>query len=237
MKATILLVSIFLCSTVSLGQTLTGSELLEKSISHHDPKNQWGSFNDSLFITMKTPTSSDRNSIIHINLANEYFYLKAITDTISTEYTLNKTACSMALNGTQNLSESLKKTHKMSCKRATMLKDYYTYLYGLPMKLKDPGTIIDPKVRLKEFKGKKYLVLKASYEKDVGEDTWYFYFNQHNYAMEVYQFFHDETKNDGEYILLNGEEDIGNIKMPKIRTWYMNKGDVYLGKDILKRSF
>jgi hypothetical protein len=86
------------------------------------------------------------------------------------------------------------------------------------------------KVERKTFKGKTYLVLKATYKKEVGKDTWYFYFNPKTYAMEVYQFFHEESKNDGEYILLTGEEEtINGVKMPKKRAWYMNKDNKYLG--------
>ena len=116
-----------------------------------------------------------------------------------------------------------------------MYQNYYTYLYGLPMKLKDPGTIITDKIVRKKMKGKTYLVLKATYKKEVGKDTWYFYFNPKTYAMEIYQFFHDEAKNDGEYILLTGEETINEIKIPKNRAWYMNKDDKFLGTDILRK--
>ncbi len=237
MKATILYVSLFLCSITCFSQKLTGAQLLEKSISYHDPDHRWETFKDSLFITMETPNSSNRNSGIHIDLANEFFNIIATRDTISTEYTLNKSKCSIVFNGIKNPSEKIKKAHKLSCERAHMFKNYYTYLYGLPMKLKCPGTIIDPKVQRKKFNQKEYLVLKVTYEKEIGKDTWYFYFNPKNYAMEVYQFFHDENKNDGEYILLTDEEIIHDIKMPKNRAWYMNKDDRYLGKDILKRSF
>ena len=101
------------------------------------------------------------------------------------------------------------------------------------MKLKDAGTIIHEKVVLKKFKGKDYLVLKASYEKEVGEDTWYFYFDSTTYAMEVYQFYHEEEKNDGEFILLSGLDTVNGIKMPKNRAWYFNKGEKYLGTDFL----
>ena len=113
-----------------------------------------------------------------------------------------------------------------------MFKNYYTYLYGLPMKLKDEGTIVDQTVTTITFKGKEYLVLKVNYSKEVGKDTWYFYFDPKTYAMEVYQFF-KEAKNSGEYILLSGLETINNIKMPKNRAWYYNKDDGYLGTDIL----
>jgi len=54
--------------------------------------------------------------------------------------------------------------------------------------------------------------------------------------MEVYQFFHEEGKNDGEYILLSGMEEINGIKMPKTREWYYNKDDKYLGTDILTKT-
>jgi phosphoserine aminotransferase len=104
------------------------------------------------------------------------------------------------------------------------------------MKLKDEGTIIHNKVERKTFKGKQYLVLKATYKKEVGKDTWYFYFNPKTFAMEVYQFFHDESKNDGEYILLTEEETIKGVKMPKNRAWFMNKEDTYLGTDVLSKT-
>ena len=51
--------------------------------------------------------------------------------------------------------------------------------------------------------------------------------------MEVYQFYHEEEKNDGEFILLSGLETVNEIKMPKKRAWYYNKGEKYLGTDIL----
>jgi len=54
--------------------------------------------------------------------------------------------------------------------------------------------------------------------------------------MEVYQFFSDESKNDGEFILLKGEEEVSGIKMPKIRAWHYNKDDKYLGTDVLTKA-
>ena len=83
------------------------------------------------------------------------------------------------------------------------------------MKLKDKGTVIHEKVKAKKFKGKDYLVLKVTYDENVGKDTWYFYFNPKTYAMEVYQFFKDESKNDGEYIFYyptNKQSSYAHIK-------------------------
>jgi hypothetical protein len=68
------------------------------------------------------------------------------------------------------------------------MQNYYTYLYGLPMKLKDPGTIISSVVN--RNLGKEYLVLKSN--TSIGTDSWYF--EPKTYALKIYQFYHDETK-------------------------------------------
>jgi len=220
-------------SIISFSQDITGDELLEKAIQFHDPNGNWETFKGALFVTMKTPKGTPRESSIRISLPEEYFSVKTIRDTITTTYTVRKGVCNIAINGDENPSKEQVKKLGLSCERAKMYKNYYTYLYGLPMKLKDEGTIVHQTVTKKKFKGKDYLVLKATYDKEVGKDTWYFYFNPKTFAMEVYQFFKEESKNDGEYILLSGLETINEVKMPKNRAWYYNKDNGYLGTDIL----
>ncbi|MCK0108407.1 DUF6503 family protein [Flavobacteriaceae bacterium S0825] len=218
---------------------LTGEILLDKAIDYHDPNNNWNTFNAAFKVRMETPNSADRLSNILINLPEDLFSLTATRDTITTKYTVNKGECIIGLNDDLNIDEETAKANNLSCDRANMYKNYYTYLYGLPMKLKDPGTHIDKIVETKTFKGKEYLVLKATYDEAVGTDIWYFYFDPETYAMEIYQFFkQDDSGNQkddtGEYILLTKEAIVNGIKMPKNRDWYYNKDDGYLGTDILE---
>lgn len=227
--------ALLLLSNVIIGQSLTGQLLLEKSIAYHDPNGIWPTFNKAFQVTMTTPDTPDRISDITINLPQQFFQVIARKDGVITEYTIDRGKCSIKLNGKSNLTEEELKTHNLSCDRANMYKNYYTYLYGLPMKLNDNGTIVHEKTERKTFKGKTYLTLKVTYDKTVGSDIWYFYFNPKTFALEVYQFFHDEAKNDGEYILLSGIETINGIKMPKARAWYTNKDEKYLGTDTLKK--
>lgn len=232
----LILLTILLLTFQLHSQTLNGTQLLEKALQYHDPTGLWKTFKGHLFVTMETPNNPNRLSEIFIDIPNEYFSIKATKAQNISEYFIKKDSVTIVFNGDLNPSEALLKEHRLSKDRGFMLKNYYTYLYGLPMKLKDPGTIIHNEVVSKMFKGKDYWVLKATYKKEVGKDTWYFYFNKNTFKMEVYQFFHDELKNDGEYILLSEEETINGIKMPKIRAWYMNKDNKYLGTDILKAS-
>jgi len=228
-----LLISFVFSFGIATSQKLSGPELLDKAIAFHDPNNLWKSFNGKLEVKMETPESSDRLSTIVLDLPNSKFNIRVTKDEDFYTYKLQGDSCSISLNGSSNISEEDIKKFRLSCDRAKMYRNYYTYLYGLPMKLKDSGTIVHEKVKRKTFKNKEYLVLKITYNKEVGDDIWYFYFDPLTYAMEVYQFYHDESKNDGEYILLNGMEEINGIQMPKIRNWYYNKDDKFLGADVL----
>lgn len=233
----VLILFVILTPLAHKAQQISGAQLLDKAIQYHDPNGNWDSFVGKLNVTMETPNGPNRISTITIDLPKEYFHVKARRDTVVTEYRLRKEDCLIKLNGVENPSEEIKKQFNLSCERANLYKNYYTYLYGLPMKLKDPGTRIDPSVKRKTFKGKEYLVLRASYDAEVGSDVWYFYFDPTTYAMEVYQFFKGdpakEGKNTGEYILLTEEILVNDIKMPKNRAWYYNKDDKYLGTDEL----
>lgn len=231
------LLSVFLLHGVlNYAQEITGTQLLERAIAYHDPENNWSSFKGKMLIEMENPKSSPRSTVIEMKLPNNYFKSTVKKDNYTIESELYNGECTLKLNGSTSIFPKIKDSLNISCDRAKMMKNYYTYLYGLPMKLKDPGTIIDNNVVKKTFKGKEYLVLKATYEKEVGNDTWYFYFDPKTYAMEVYQFFHDESKNDGEYILLSEMITVNGIKIPKVRAWYYNKGDVYLATDNLRKA-
>tara|TARA_B100001173_G_scaffold55880_1_gene46587 strand:+ start:147 stop:851 length:705 start_codon:yes stop_codon:yes gene_type:complete len=225
--------SIFLIFNNLFSQELTGKELLEKTINFHDPKNNWIDFNGSFTVKMITPDGKKRESLIEIDLYNELFSMSVTKDQNKTFTVIDKSECKIIFNGSESFSVEDKKKYRLSCKDAFKMKNYYTYLYGLPMKLNDPGTILDSIIKRRKFKGKEYLVLKVTYEESVGKDTWYFYFDPLTYAMQVYQFFKDETQNDGEYIILEDLEKVNGIKMPKTRSWFFNKDDKYLGKDIL----
>ena len=217
-------------SISTIAQDISGADLLQKSIAYHDPGGNWETFADSLKIKLEMADGSIRYSHINIELPEEKFYLKILRDTSETTYALIKEKCITSVIDSTNASRT-------PCETAHLYKDYYTYLYGLPMKLMDPGTNVHQKVENKTFKGKQYLVLKVTYEEGVGSDVWQFYFDPETYAMEIYQFFKGDPKgegaNTGEYILLSELKTISGIKMPKVRAWYYNKDDKYLGTDIL----
>ncbi len=235
MKTILVCLFVLVCLT-STAQEISGPELLERSIAFHDPAGNWKTFRGTLHIELTMPGRPDRSSEVTIDLPKQYFESRVTREGNTTERTLIKGVCEFSLNGDTAPSEVAIKEHRGDCQRTKLMRNYYTYLYGLPMKLKDPGTNIHEKIARKTFKGKEYLVLKVTYDEAVGSDTWYFYFDPETHAMEVYQFFKDERKNDGEYILLKDILEVNGIKIPKTRAWYYNSNDGYLGTDDLVKS-
>jgi len=176
---------------------------------------------------------------VDINLPAQRFELIAVRDSILTEYRVNKKEISVVKEDWKNPEKQLGTT-EMDLEQAVFMKNYYTYLYGLPMKLKDQGTHIAEKVERKSFKGKEYLVLKVTYDQHVGSDAWFFYFDPTTYQMEVYQFFKTDPSGKiipktGEYILLSENHMVNGINMPKVRKWYYNKDGQFLGADVISK--
>lgn len=194
-------------------------DVLASSITFHDPHGKWPTFEGQFKVTMRSPERSDRESLITISLPKDRFELTEKRDGVFQKYSYAAGRC-----------ESV---DPVLCERAEKMKNYYTYLYGLPMKLNDPGTILDPKVERVVFDQKETLRLKVTYDPEVGSDTWYFYLDPQNYQLLAYQFYHNEALGDGEYILLSEIEEVGGIKMPKSRKWFYNADKAYLGEDIL----
>jgi len=229
--------SLFLLLCVSgniLTAQQTASELLTKSIEFHDPDGNWENFNAELNFKVVVPNKPDTKRKAVFNNEKQYFSFEAPYEEGILLYEATHNQGLAKWNGKDDVPEDMAKKYRISSDRALMYRDYYTYLYGMPMKLKDSGTIIHPEVEKLEFHGKSYNRIRVTYAPEVGDDIWYFYFNPETNALEAYQFFHDEDKKDGEYILFEELKEIQNIKIPRIRKWYFNKGEKFLATDVLE---
>ena len=141
--------------------------------------------------------------------------------------------CSYDVDGNFAPSAEEIEAFSLNEKRSLMLRNYYLYLWGLPMKLTDPGTRIESKIYDKQFDGKPAKAARVTYDAEVGSDIWYFYFDPETNEMIGYQFYHDEAKDDGEYIVLAEIIEVNNMKIPKNRAWYTNLDSTLLGTDHL----
>ncbi len=233
MKKFILLFIFSIFTLYSFAQNMTGAELLEKSIKYHDPKGKWSKVKMTLDLKQETPNRPERTTTSKFNNKKGTFWQKDISDENTVTRSLENDICTHELNGKKTFTEDEIKKHRLECKWTKFWRDYQTYLYGLPMKLKDNGTTVHDKVEKTTFQNQDCWKLKVTYEEPVGHDTWYFYFHPTTYALIGYRFYHEEEKNDGEYITLEDEIIIKGIRLPRDRKWYFNIDNKFLGKDYI----
>lgn len=222
-----------LTASALTAQSFSAETILNKSITYHDPNGNWDSFRGELLITMQTHNRPKRQTHLQWDFPREYFKSTVTQGGVTTQSLWQKGRCTHWYENSTSFSDAIAQKHRLNCATTTKMRNYYTYLYGLPMKLKDPGAQLDPKVLRRTLNGEPFLCLRVTYTEEVGKDTWYFYLDPESYQLRHYQFYHNESEGDGEYILLSGEEIIQGIKMPKTRAWYTNADDRYLGTDVL----
>jgi len=237
MRKWIALTAVAIVVTVSaplVAQPRSAEELLAKAIAYHDPDDLWRQGIWRLTLGETRPDGTVRRTVLILdNPAGGFDYSTQDGDN-RIEGSLTNDGCTFRLNGSGTFSEEEQEQHRLTCERLERMRNYYTYLWGLPMKLRDAGTRLDATVGSETFGSSPVTVLRVGYEEPVGRDTWYFYLDPSSYALVGYRFFHDESANDGEYIHLEQEVEHESLRIPRVRAWYTNADQRYLGTDTLE---
>ena len=200
------------CSTKNTSPQ-TGRQLIEKSIAYHDPQGKWAEIQAKFVIQDSLPPGRDSR--------NYQFTL----DNSKGKFTYQIGGLHYQVwNDSLELIEG-----EVEKDRALRMRNYYGYLWGLPMKLMDEGTLIEDSVWEEKINGKMYQVVRVPYEKD----KWYFYLDPETHRMEAYKFYQDEPAMKGEIIYLEGEYEFEGMKIPQNRTWYRTETPEFLGTDQL----
>lgn len=211
----------------------TAKDVLDKSIAYHDPKGVWETGKFKLNLKESRPNGTFRETKITLNNRQQSFLLSQKREGRMIYRYVKGDQCENKLDGKTDFTPEEAKQFRLDCSYSPRMKDYYTYLYGLPMKLRDPGTKLDEEVKTVTFDDRQLLQLRVTYDEAVGKDIWYFYFDPTTFALSGYRFYHDESKNDGEYILISGEQKVGPLRLPKSRKWFTHQDEKFLGTDEL----
>lgn len=192
----------------------TGLQLVEQSIKYHDPKNKWPDLKATFFLKDSLPPGRDSRT-----------YEFAVDNSKSKmSYSIQGLEYEVWNDSVIQIQGEIEK------ERALRMRNYYTYLWGLPMKLNDPGTVIEEEINMEVIDGKEYLAVRVPYETDI----WYFYFDPQTYRMAAYKFYKDEPNQIGEIIYLKGEIEYSDLKIPANRSWYRTEKPEFLGTDMLQ---
>ncbi|MCP4520326.1 MAG: hypothetical protein GY827_01300 [Cytophagales bacterium] len=176
---------------------------LDKAIKYHDSQAKWATLKDSFQLISNSKWSDwkDEHLTIHIDVAQNSLTYKNEERNIACQFTGDETT---ALIDSCDCSSY-----------ASWTKNFYTYIWGLPMKLKDEGTIVT-EAKLVKFFGDSCHILKVSYEKE----DWEYYFKKDTYYLAGFRFEMKGEKGGGEIVRHEGVSNWNGIITPTKRSWY-----------------
>ena len=219
-------------------ETLDAQRILDLAIDFHDPSGSWSTGTFPLTIESTRPDQDPRFTRLLLANGEQRFELEMERDGHHVENVVWRDEQGVErvanrVDGSAQISAELIDTLRLSDEAVLRRRNYHLYLYGLPMKLRDPGTRIEELATREEFEGRDGWAVRVTYDPEVGSDTWIFYFDPEDWQLFGYRFYHDETAGDGEYIVLEGLADVGGLRLPRERTWYTHQGDRLLGTDTI----
>ena len=225
----------FLLLGACQSKTEPDTELLKRALSYHDPEESWATLKTRLYLSSADKAGQKQNFEIELDNSTGYFAHISHQDGKEVVKGFANGKEFYLLEGKQEITPEDRKKYKLTPESLKWVHSFYPYLYGLPMKLTDDGVKVTEAGNLEEIEGKQYKVLEVNFNPSVGSDNWFFYFEPETHAMKAYRFNHGDPES-GEYILLEQEELVEGIRMPKVRKWYWNKNNEYIGTDTLIKS-
>ncbi len=209
-------------------------ELVARSVAFHDPDGVWGSRSVSMSWVGTDGEGGERVAVdLEFGADERDFALAGRYRGSSIEYETTADDWSATVDGVAqaDLPDADRERMRLHREEGMFWRSYYGFLAGLPMKISDPGSHLDPDIIETAFLDREVHAVRVTYDPDTGGDTWYFYFDPGTAQLVGCRFYHDESANDGEYITFEGLVEGGGLRLPRLRGWYVNADGRHLGTD------
>lgn len=207
------------------GTQRTAADLLDCSISYHDPKGAWshGAF-EITDVSRRPDGKIGRTTVLRVDNPRGRSALEMHVDghVISAAFQ-GDTVTDVRLDGHSSFSDEEVQRFQLAGTQILSRRNFFLYLLGLPMKLRDPGTKLDPEVKVTLFEGRPVHQLRVTYDQSIGTDTWYFYVDPRTCRLVGHRYYHDEALADGEFAILTEEVKGEGLRLPGVREWHRNR--------------
>ena len=215
MRIALVLLILSILNSCKEDKPVNAKEVLDRSIAFHDPHGKWQNFSYELDFVAHLPDSTKPETTIQMDHPRQFFRYIRYSD--STDLGMVGDSC-FAVG-----------RDSVDCFPIRRTRDYWTYLWGLPMKLKDPGTELDPHFKDTVFEGRPVYRIKVTYPREV----YYFSIDKETYQLVGEEFYIDEEKQVGERMIREGEVNVDGIILPRTRAWFNTHDSLYLATDEL----
>ena len=240
MKFTYFLVGLFFAAVLIAWMSdfpkCTNSEyLLERVRDHYDPNEVWDTTTLKIHIQEPRVGNPQRHTKLTLDNDENYFEMERFReDGIVRRILTGDGESQIFLNGESDLSDSIVTAYRLYEDRSHNHKNFYQLMYGLPMSLnEDLWEEVKP-AQLASFEGNNVYRIDAELKEDMISKHWTIIVDADDYNLLALEFNHPEDpESEGEILKFDGTIEINGVALPRIRNWYVQGSEEYLGSDII----
>ena len=226
-----LLISIASCT--SSEKQVSGKELLEKSIQHHDPKSQWSTAEFTLRIQEPRIQNPERFSLVYVNNKNGAFKLMRNRGEKVASYGVNAEGNVTVLLDNKSVEDSLAiQKYLLQPERVNIYKNSYQTMLGLPMSLNSSLVSKTGTTSKTNFNGTTAYKLDIELKRKVFSNHWTLYFSDKDFSLLGIDIISLDDPENGERLYFEKSIQIGDMTIPRMKHWY-DLNETYLGSDVI----
>ncbi|MHC5066564.1 MAG: DUF6503 family protein [Planctomycetota bacterium] len=222
-------------STAAATELSPARDLLQRSIDFHDPQGAWGR-KDLQFAWVSTRPNGSTTPYEIAMAGSGDFAMQGSRAGMDLEYRVVDGAVHAKVDGSSEYSEEVASRMVLDREEGLFWRNYMGFLAGMPMNIPGAEGWIDTEVSEQMLEDRAVLAIRVGFPPEVGTDTWILYFDPENAAMLGCRFDRADPERDGETIVFQGLTELGGMRLPRERRWYMNADRRYLGMDELRAS-
>ncbi|MEM9671105.1 MAG: DUF6503 family protein [Cyclobacteriaceae bacterium] len=208
--------------------------ILNQSKLKYDVNQQWNQSELSMHIQEPRIGNPQRYSRVVLNNTNNYFEIERTYDEGNIKQSLGDDEdYQVLLDENSDVSAEIREKYRLSEERGEGYRNFYQTMYGLPMSITENFyTEIAPAEPI-TFEGKDAYRISLELNQEMISKHWRLIIATEDFTLLGVEFYHPENSNEGERIKFEDEVQLGNISLPRMRHWYDNKTEEYLGSDII----
>lgn len=216
---------------------LKGRELLQKSISVHDPNGKWANLEFAVHIQEPRIGNPARYSILKMNNTTGAFELIRNREKHLSKHTIDESnQAKVFLDDSEEIADSLVKKFRLKPERNDGYREFYKMLYGLPMSLDDEWVKDIGAVEMSDFRGQMCYRIPIELQQKMFSKHWVIYLSKSSNEFKGMEIIFPEDKTKGERLYFEGTINIDEVNIPRIRHWHEYSNDDYSGSDIVLKE-
>lgn len=214
------------CNAQDLKTSLTGKEILERTIKYHDPNGLWDKYKGKLFEVTVFANNYVVKETIEIDRPNDFYLSTCFQDFGTLKRGIDKGKNIFSLNDKPDIPEEIKKNWGISDDGIKQYREQHYGHFGLPMAYKKSGMTIQDEVEVVDFDGRKCYALAFVGKPDLIINPFYsgehiLYVDMNNFSMRGMRWIVGEIDS---YVIFAGEVEINGIKIVHVKCGFDKNG-------------